>query len=285
MSQRSSVKIYLLALVCALIATTGAIAQTSSVVKKGEKFSYNVESEVEITEIAAGDERTMHAMVEGIAELTARRVTSKRIEWTYSAEPVHLRVTNSIGPGVARDTTVRGTSRVFVTDAKGTPLTGGAPKAGGDRLSGVLEGIQQSMIKRWILPATMRRMTPGDSWSEERSEDVSVADIGMTLDTRFTVLYTFDGIVDTLGTRAVRVRSMSESMTIRGNRTLDGKKMNLEGDGGSHLGTSYYSTIDGMLLASRSESEVDIRVTTVGDSGSSIPMTWRQRASAMRAKE
>lgn len=268
-----------------MIAATGAIAQTSTGVKKGEKFSYNVESEVQIVEIGAGDERMLHAMVAGVAELTARRVTGKRIEWTYNAEPAQLRVLNSIGPGTTRDTTIKGTSRVFVTDAKGAAVNSTNRKSKGDHLSGILDGIQQSMIKRWILPATMRKMKPGDTWNEVREEEIALTDVGMTLDSRFTIRYTFDGIVDTLGTNAVRVRSESQAMAIRGNRLLDGKRMQLEGEGGSHIGISYYSTIDGMLLASQSESEVDIRVTTVGDSGGSIPMTWRQRASAMRAKE
>jgi hypothetical protein len=275
----------LLALVCAIIGAAGANAQTAAKSpEKGERFSYHVESEVEITEINAQDEKWLRATATGVAELRARKLSKKRIEWTYSAEPVRLRVSNTIGPGRARDTTVSGTSRIFLTDATGAPVSPSHTRISSSEISGILDGIQQNMIKRWILPSTMRKMKPGDTWQEERSDEVHVADVGMVLDSRFTVSYTFDGIVDTLGIRAVRVRSQSQSVSIRGSRTINGTKMKLEGEGGSHLGTSYYSTIDGVLIASRSENEVDIRVTRSGEAGD-IPMTWRQRASAMRSKE
>ena len=275
----------LLVLVFAIAGAAGADAQTTAKKpEKGERFSYQVESEVEITEITSQDEKSLRATATGLAELRARKLSKKRIEWTYSAEPVRLRVSNTIGPGRPRDTTVRGTSRVFLTDASGAPVTQANTRITSSEISGILDGIQQNMIKRWILPSKMRAMKPGDTWEEERSDEVTVPDVGMVLDSRFTVAYTFDGIVDTLGIKAVRVRSRSSSVSIRGSRTIDGAKMKLEGDGGSHLGTSYYSTIDGVLLASRSENEVDIRVTGSGESAD-IPMTWRQRASAMRAKE
>jgi hypothetical protein len=279
------VKTYLMALLCCLVSAAAADAQPlDRKPKNGERFSYNVESEVEITEISPDDEKTMRATAVGVAELRARKVSNRRIEWTYSAEPLRLRVTNTIGPGRARDTTIRGTSRVFVTDAGGTPVSSTASRIAGSDLSSVLEGIQQNMIKRWILPTTMRKMKPGDGWTEERRDEVKLPEVGMVLDTRFTVNYVFDGIVDTLGIRAVRVRSQSNSMAIRGTRLVDGQKVKLEGDGGSHIGTSYYSTVDGVLIASRSENEVDVRVRS-SDSVSGIPMTWRQRATAMRAKE
>ncbi|MBC8144555.1 MAG: hypothetical protein H7X80_03150, partial [bacterium] len=154
-------------------------------------------------------------------------------------------------------------------------------KAGPRSLAAMMEAMHRTLVKLWFQPEIFRKKKPGDTWVEKRDERIRVDDLGIDVRTRYDVAYRFDGIVDTLGIKAIRLSWTAGHMKIEGTRSLEGKATPVTGDG-DHRGTSYFSTIDGLMLLSQSENTVDLRVPASDGSGRVIPMMWRMRSEAIR---
>ncbi|HVK39670.1 MAG TPA: hypothetical protein VNA88_14135 [Candidatus Kapabacteria bacterium] len=250
-------------------------------IKQGETLEYNVRAEFEVTEVVGDREAVLRAVTGGVAELHARRVTRQKIEWSYETPEVKLvRVTSTMEPGASTETMVQAKAGRLATDGRGRVVAG--LRAGRDdaSLTAMMEAMHRSLVRLWFQPTLLRGKRPGDTWSEKRDERLRIAEMGIDVRARYTVVYRFDGIIDTLGGKAVRISWSAEEMAIDGTRTIDGVVAPVLGDG-DHQGSSYYSTIDGLLLASSSENVVDIRVSP-GDGGGVIPMTWRLRSESTR---
>jgi hypothetical protein len=175
---------------------------------------------------------------------------------------------------------VESTKGTISTDSRGRVVSG-LRLSESESLTPLMEAMHRSMVKLWFQPAIFRKLKPGDTWTEKRDDRIVVADMGIDVHARYNVDYHFDGIVDTLGIKAVRVTWHAARMTIAGTRTVDGKSSPVEGDG-DHYGTSYFSTIDGLVLATVSDNTVDLRVTPKNGSQPAIPMTWRLHSESLR---
>jgi hypothetical protein len=258
-------------------------AQTKAIrIRQGESLEYDVRAEIEVTELAGDREAVLRAVTGGVAQLKARRVSREKIEWTYETPEVRLvRVTGTMEPGEASETTVQAKTGRVATDSRGRLVSSLKSGSNGESLTAMMEAMHRNLVKLWFQPAMLRGKHPGDTWSENRDERIRISEMGIDVRTRYAVAYRFDGIVDTLGTKAVRVSWSAQQMKIDGTRTIDGVRSPVRGDG-DHVGTSYFSTIDGLLLASVSENSVDIRVAPSNGGGGVIPMTWRLRSESIR---
>ena len=94
-----------------------------------------------------------------------------------------------------------------------------------------------------------------------------------------TTLYHYDGVVDTLKTKADRIRAEVTSMTIQGSGEVMGTSMTIDGDGVSAT-TGYYSAKDGILLASSTDAEISMRMA-MGEQ-MVIPMTFKNMMNMVR---
>lgn len=266
---------------CLLVSPTLLIAQPKSIrIKQGESIEYNVRAEIEVSEtIAGGAEKLLRAETGGVAHLRARRVSRKKIEWSYETPEVKLiRVSSTMEPGEPDETTVQTKAGKILTDDRGRVTSTVATIPPTQSLASLMEAMHRSLVKTWFQPAIFRKLRPGDKWTEERNEHIQVDELGIDVQTSYSVDYTFDGIVDTLGVRALRVSWHAGQMSIEGTRVVDGIVSPVAGDG-DHYGTSYFSTVDGLMLVSQSENSVDIRVRRADGV---IPMTWRTRSRSIR---
>jgi hypothetical protein len=260
-----------------------AISQPKTIrIRKGESLEYAVKAAIEVTELAGDKEKTLRAETGGIAHLTAQKVSGRKIEWSYETPDVKLiRVTSTMEPGASAETTVQAKEGKVATDNRGRVISGLHRRTGSESLTSLMEAMHRTLVKLWFQPAIFRRMKPGDKWSERRDERIAVEDLGIDVRARYRVDYRFDGIVDTLGMKAIRVTWRAGEMAIEGTRTSEGRKDPVQGDG-EHFGTSYFSTIDGLMLAGTSDNVVDIRVSSPTGDGSVIPLTWRLRSESLR---
>jgi hypothetical protein len=267
-----------------LLAPAIAGAQPNGIrIKQGETLQYNVRAEVEVSELVGEREEVLRAETGGVAELRAQKVGRRQIEWSYETPEVRLiRVTSTMEPGASAETTVEKRSGKVSTDSRGRVVSGlkGSTKST-ESLTGLMEAMHRNLVKAWFQPKIFRRMKPGDTWTEQRDERINVEDLGIAMRARYAVDYRFDGIVDTLGMKAIRVTWRAGAMTIDGSRTMNGASVPILGDG-EHSGTSYFSTIDGLMLAGTSENTVDIRVASPEKDGRVIPMSWRMRSASVR---
>jgi hypothetical protein len=260
-----------------------ALGQSDKIkVRKGDRFTYKVQAEMEFTEMSGEREDMMRVETGGPAELQARKVSKKSIEWSYDSPDVRLqRSQSTVDREHSTDTTIAGKQQNFTTDAVGN-MRGGKTSTQSISTGTLSESIHKNVVKQWFLPKIFRKLKPGDTWQENFDDQVTINELGLNVRTQYTVIYTFDGIVDTLGTKAMRIRSHAASMKIAGKRSVAGNSMPVEGDG-DHYGTAYYSTIDGLLLVSNSENQLDMHVASSQSPGSRIiPMTWRLKAEAVR---
>lgn len=281
----SSLQLYrFVAVVVLLAVATGAhaVAQPKAIkIRQGESIEFHVRAAIEVTELVGDAESSLRAETGGIAMLRARRVSRRKIEWTYETPDVKLtRVTSTAEPGESDETTVKTKTGKISTDVRGKLVKVTTPKTS-KSLASLMEAMHSSLVKLWFQPQIFHKKRPGDSWSENRDEQIGVDELGINVRTRYEVTYRFDGIVDTLGVKAIRLSWTAGHMTIEGTRTVDGKTSPVVGDG-EHTGTSYFSTIDGLMLASQSENSVDLRVSSTDEGGRVIPMMWRMRSESIR---
>lgn len=255
-------------------------AQPRSIrIRQGTSVEYSVQAEIEMKEVVGDRESMVRAVTGGIFELTARRVSRQKIEWTYQTPEIRVVRVSSTGPGEGgAETTVEARSGRLATDSRGRVVSGRSGTSAS--LTPMIEALQRGLVQLWFQPAIFRGMKPGQTWSEKRDERIRVDDMGIDIRARYTVGYRFDGIVDTLGTKAVRVSWSTDRMQIDGQRTSNGVSSPVRGDG-DHFGTSYFSTIDGLLLACVSENSLDVRVSPE-QGGGVIPMAWRLRSESTR---
>jgi hypothetical protein len=252
-----------------------ALAQPSSIkVRKGDQIDFTVRAEVEVTEILGDSERTFRAQADGPARLTVERITRGNIRWTYSTP--ELRLDSSAARLMSIDS-VHALAVRFSTDRRGN--VSGSGRRLRD-LAPLMESVHRSILFLWFQPGIFRKMRPGATWTENRSESIVLEGLGIDAQAKFAVRYSFDGMADTLGVRAIRLRWSAPTMAIRGTRVIDGHSHPLQGDG-EHSGIAYFSTIDGLLLAGVTESIVDMRIPSEGRGGA-MPTMWRLHSASIR---
>jgi hypothetical protein len=266
-------------------ANTGGGA-ASIKVKQGTKFSYNTSSEMEMTQSAMGQEMTVTTRTTGLTELTAKKVAKQRIDWTLAIPELRMTMSNSMQPDAAMDTTIVTEPQNYVTSSNGKVLV--APKsANAGQMEMMMGGSMMKNFALWFTPALPKGAQSGESWEEQRRDTVNMnpgeeEDGGIKIISSQNLKYTYDGITDTLGVKVARIRWTATSMKIEGGGSIQGNNMTMEGDGAIN-GTSYYSTKDGLLFASVTNSESNMRLgINAGGQEMVIPMVQTTRVSVLR---
>jgi hypothetical protein len=254
-----------------LISVAGTAAAQKLSVKQGTTINYRTVTASQRTMSMQGNDQTDTTLSEDRLGLTAARVGKEQIEWKFSDAEVDAKGK----PGVP-------TVDKCVTDALGTVLTvtniSTPHEAAGPHGALKLKfGTAKSRIRRLFLPH-LSQSKPGDTWEEKTEDATSNAQMGMTLTAKTDYRMTLEAIVDTLGTRAARVRWESTSLVLKGEMKAGGTEMKIDGDG-TMGGLSYFSMKDGLLLSRADNMEVTVRVST---SSMLIPVVQKQTTLIVR---
>ncbi|MEO5929302.1 MAG: hypothetical protein ABIR47_05175 [Candidatus Kapaibacterium sp.] len=256
-----------------LIAVAGTAAAQKLSVKQGRTINYRTVGTALRSMSVQGNDQTDTTLSDNRLALTAVKVGKGQIEWKFSDAEADAKGK----PGAP-------TVDKCITDAIGTVLTvtniSTPHEASGPH--GALKvkfGTAKSRIRRFFLPR-LSQLKPGDTWEETMEDKTANAQMGMSLNATTKYRMTFEGIVDTLGASAARIRWESTSLVLKGEMNAGGNAMKIDGDG-TTTGVSYFSMKDGMLLSRTDDMEVAVRVST---SSMLIPVLQKQTSVTVRAK-
>ncbi len=275
-------RIVRIVVLASLVTAAPLFAQQGSIaVKKGTTFSYATDTKMDIVQSFQGQEMTMVSNTTGTMELSAKNVTASAIDWNYAIKKLRVTMKAAMLPGGGTDTTMKGSTLSFSTDKAGR-ISNPEKLAADPMLAAVGGGMQGAAMGQMFSPALARTLTVGQSWEESTIDTIvnpalQGAKILLTKTTRFT----YEGTVDTLKTKAARIRTEVTSMTIGGEGSAAGMSFRMDGDGAS-LGSSYYSVADGLLLASSADMTMNMRLMMTGQMEMVIPMTYALKTTTLR---
>lgn len=262
-----------------LVAGTSLLAQTDKLVVKGGKtFTYTTSSETNSTQSIGGQEMSVSSTSEGTSVLKVTNIVKDKIDWTFAIPRIHTTMNNPMMGG-EMDTTMSVAPIPFSTNQQGTLIGEVNIAEALESIGGGMSG-QKLTAESYFSPTLARTLTPGATW-DKTTVDTTVNN-GIEIHISQTIHYTFDGPVDTLKTHTVRLRAEATSMTIDGAGSMQAFNLVVNGDGTMHS-VSYYSTKDGMLTASTTETEIDARAVITGAQEMIIPTTSKT-VSSMRRK-
>jgi len=262
-------------------AAGGALrAQTGSItVKGGAKFNYDVVASMHVSQSIQGQDMTIDSKTVGDVLLVAKKVAPSKIDWNYGLTKAHVRMEGAMFPKPI-DSTIKGKSADFSTDLQGRITSIADLRSTMDPMMAM--GFQQNTMGQLFSPLLQKTAKPGDSWEEKTADTMdNPAAPGVTMIIKRTTKYTYDGVFDTLKTKAARVRSEVTSMTIEGSGTVQGMEMAIDGDGTS-VNANYYQVDNGILVASNGETEMNTRIALTGPMELVIPMTMKMNTSTVR---
>ena len=275
---------FIVACAFTVLAAGVATAQPAIKVKKGNTFTYNTVSDMEMVTSAMGQEQTQETKTVGTTILTVGAVDKQKINWVMAMP--ELRVTMSMPMGGGIDTTISAPPQNYVTNPAGKVISApaSADAAGMEMMMG---GSMLKNFALWFVPALARGAQSGATWEELRRDTMNYNPSndesgGVNIISTQNLRFTYDGITDTLGVKVARVRWSSTNVTYEGSGTIQDMAMTIEGDGGIS-GISYYSTKDGLLLASTTDVESNMRLgISPGGQPMVIPMVQTTRTSISR---
>jgi hypothetical protein len=279
-------KITITFLTC-LAATTLLYAQPAAIkVAEGKAIAYQTQMEMEVMVQMGGGGGSARSQANGIIDLMPTKVAKKQIEWSYGSSEMHLLMDDPASPGSSIDTSVEMRPVTFVTDASGNLLSQSrmtAPSAQMQAMMMFQQGMQGSVLRQYFSPLIGKKLKRGQSWDLPMKDTISVEALGMKLNTGTITTYTFERVVDTLGKKAARVRLETSVMKVDGTiiPPNQGISVSLDGDG-SMVGTYYYSTTDGLLIAGSGETEMNLRAVLDGEQKMVLPMVMKSKSSVVR---
>jgi len=275
-------RIVRIVVLASLVTAAPLFAQQGSIdVKKGATFSYTTDTKMDIVQSFQGQEVKMVSTTNGTMELAAKNVTPNSIDWSYAIKKLRVTMKAAMLPGGGTDTTMKGTTLMFSTDKAGR-ISNPEKLAADPMLAAVGGGMQGSTLGQMFSPTLSRSLTVGQSWEESTSDTIANPALqGAKILLTKTTRYTYEGTVDTLKTKAARVRVEVTSMTMGGEGSMGGMNFRMDGDGSS-LGSGYYSAADGLLLASSADMTMNMRIVTTGQMEMVIPMTYVLKSTTMR---
>ena len=126
----------------------------------------------------------------------------------------------------------------------------------------------QSKGPGWFLPSNAQYREVGEEWSSESTDTMSF-DMGPNMDINFVIhtdmIYTYQGIVDTLGVSAVRLDWRTAAFSMDGGFGIPGEEgtsMTLSMKGtGDIQGVTYYSMEDRVQYAQLMENSLSVTVS------------------------
>lgn len=264
----------------ALLAAGPLFAQSKVNVRGGDRFSYNADSELNITQLMQGQEMSVKLTSKGTTELMVKKTGKDRIQWSIGMPSMHITTTSDMMPGAGMDTSFSSEPADFVTDLKGNVIE--EPKISENMLK-TFSGLQGGGLEQMFLPATAKSSRQGDTWEVTETDTVPNPMLaGSDMYIERTTTYYYDGPVDTMQTRAVRIRAEVTSMSISGSSEMMGAQISVEGDGDMST-TSYFSEKDGLLLSSRASGVISLRLVVTSESETEVvPIEYAMSATTTR---
>jgi hypothetical protein len=262
------------------IAAGGTLrAQTGIAVKGGAKFSYAVASTSNVTQSIQGQDMEIATATDGTLELAVKKVAADKIDWTYGITKAHLKMSGGAIPKPI-DSTIKGSVSPFSTDINGRVTS--EPRLSDELQALSSGGFQKNTVTQMFSPLLQRSIKPGESWEQTTADTIdNPAMAGVTMVSKRTIKYTYDGVVDTLKSKLARVRTEVTSMSLEGSGEAQGMKFMIDGDG-TMLTTSYYGTDNGILFAAASDGEINARISLTGSMQMVIPMTVKLTSNMLR---
>ncbi|MEO5929303.1 MAG: hypothetical protein ABIR47_05180 [Candidatus Kapaibacterium sp.] len=264
-----------------MITAGTAFSQTGTLgVKKGTKATYEMSTKSDVVQTVQEQDLTVNSTGTATLELGVKNIARDHIDWTFTLAKMRLMMGSPASPSMKKDTTVKGTPMPFTTDLNGKVISMFSPEA--NQTGKMMMGFRKTSVTEFFSPTLTRTLKPGDSWEENSIDTIENAQLqGVKIYVSRTTKYTFDGGVDTLKAKTVRLRTEVTSMSISGTGSIQGLKLDIHGDGIS-TAISYYTASDGLLLVSGSVGEMNMRVMSTGQVEMVIPVVYKFSSSTVR---
>jgi hypothetical protein len=268
----------LAAMACAT-AQSGSQGTESLNLATGTSLNYSMLSTMDIAPMGGQDVNMLFAM-DGSMILTAGEQSKDRFVWTLDTRDMHV---SSENPMMSVDTTISLPTQRFTTTPLGKLLNVETSGEKGSEMSQMMMGLGggRDQLTSWFSPMLGSERKVGDKWQVLTNDTVNNEAMGMEMRRKWTTTYTYEAAVDTLGTKAARVRIESSGMNIEGEMSVQGMSLGVDGDGAIG-GVSYYSLTDGLLLASRTENQMNMQLSMSEQGGMVMPITQRMNTTLVR---
>lgn len=246
--------------------------------KQGDTLRFVRDISSNVTQSISGVEMSMNMSFDGPVALAATKVRDTEIEW-WALAPSTRFVVDAPMQGVTLDTVVTGSAVGLVTNRDGRiESVSGRLTDVGEVGSMVPQSAGEGEFELYFLPALPKNVKVGQSWKTSRSD---TAEQGAMV-TQLSLVYTYEGMVDTLGTKATRVRIQSDTLSMSGEYAQGGVTAAMDGSGQVNA-TLYYSSGDGMLLWAHHHTAATINVVVMGPQNMVIPVTQSTHVRIRRA--
>lgn len=268
-----------LGLALSILGTSGLMAQDKITVKGGNKFDFTFSGDMNVTQSMAGQEMTVASTMNGGVHMMANKVGKDEIDWSYGVSDMKVSTKSEVLPGGGQDTTITMEPVPFRTDMNGKIKQNAAL---GEALQMFSSGVQGFAPQQMFSPAIGRSLKKGQTWEESSIDTVHnpmMGDGAMVIER--TTRYTYDGPVDTLKNKAIRIRSEITSMSLTGSASMMGMDVKIDGDGSANM-VSYYGAKDGILLATIGDNETNMRMAMTGQAEMLIPITMSMTSRMVR---
>ncbi len=263
-----------------LFTVSAGLAQPAVItVKSGKKIPYVTATKTTITQSISGQEIEVLMATDTKADLVAKSVTADGINWSYVIKQAKMSMKTPMSPK-AKDSVLKMKPFDFNTDLRGNLIR--AAELDPSFMAVYGGGNGSSPIQQLFAPTLSRELTAGQSWDESRIDTVSTTGLNGKMFISRTTKYTYDGLVDTLNTKAHRIRSEVTAMSITGSGDIQGMNVTMAGDGTSTT-AAYYSSVDGLMISSLATMEMRMQMAIAGATEMVIPITQSSIVTGSRA--
>lgn len=242
-------------------------AQNGITVKNGQKIPYAIASTIDVVQTIQGQDMTVNSATETSSQLIVRKLRKDGVDWEYNVGKARMRTKSSMLP-MPSDTVLKVPPYRFATDMSGRMVN--APGLDGTLLRAL--GTPGNPVKDMFSTFLLRVPAPGESWKEQTVDTVQPDGIDGAMLIARVITHTYDGIVDTLGVKTHRLRSVVDSMSVTGKGSVQGMALTMSGGGTSNT-FSYYSATDGLLVSSRSNAKMNLQMALSGQVDLLVPVT------------
>ena len=282
--------IALAALAIGAILSSNAEAQTYKLrytPKKGDQYNYKTTMDMQQSMNAMGQDMAFNVGMNMLMQMniTNTSKTSNEMSLRFKDSKMMMKGMEAVG---GTDTTMDLTmldnvNMTFKTDSRGKVISldkSGMETGADPALQQVNASIKQ-ITNGFTFEYPEKAVKKGDKWTVTKKD--TNASPGGSLITNSTIVYTFDGVVDTLGTKCARILAKSSAMTIEGKMQQMGMDMAIEADGATNA-TSYIELLNGMPVASTTSTQMDMRMAISGQENMIIPMQTDVKVAVVRVK-
>jgi hypothetical protein len=251
-------------------------------VEANRPLAYDTRIAVTSTQTIMGQEIGMSLDATGTADLMPQKTSKKGIEWSVGFSRLTLRAESPMLSSGTYDTTVKVAPEPLLTDLAGRVTSSPGLQAGNAQISLLLgQALGANWWSQFFSPTLVRGAKVGESWELRSGDTARSPQVGLEMRRSVTTRHTFEALVDTLGRRAMRVRTSIPSLELNGSMSAQGMPMSLSGDGAAE-GTFYYDAETGLLIAGALDSELNLNAALTGGAKMVVPITLATSYSIMR---